>query len=708
MRRVRAGRFYASTAIAVLVSAVAGGALADSTELGAPDNTGLTPPAMEAVQPASPAPTDASTASSPNSSASTERGAPDSTGLTPPATEAVQSASPAPIDASTASSPNSSASTEQSPALTPAVTPAAAPQPTVGGEATPTTAAAAPSPDAPIAEQLHGLADGKFDQIIGNKKERGPIDAFYSAHNYAPLWITDGKPNARAESAIAYLGRVDADGLDPADYPVPDFASLSDPAALAKAEIRLTTSVVAYAHHAQVGRVHWSRVSSEIYFEQKAPEPGDVLAAMLAADDVGKALDGYEPHHPAYVALKAKLADIRAGKAAAGRAQITNGPVLKIGDQDDRVQQLRGRLNAPGNGGTTYDKTLADAVKAFQEQHDLKPTGQLTAATVDALNGRQAGRPIDIILANLDRWRWMPHELGKTYVMVNLPDYTLKVMHDGKQVWKAKIVAGKPATPTPIMSAEMKYITVNPTWNVPPSIAANEYLPLLAQDPTILARMGLNVTRNPDGTLHISQPPGDNNALGRLRFNFPNKFLVYQHDSNEKYLFADAMRARSHGCMRVQDPAKYAEVLLSLARPREGYTEDRIRRMFGNYEMDITFPAFIPVHLTYQTAFVDDDGKLQLRDDVYGRDRAQLAVLKGDERKVADIPLERKENTMRREALALPDSPFLWGGGGRGYYYGGGGDNFFTRLFGFGSQPVPPRSVPQRRAQDRNAGQNQN
>jgi hypothetical protein len=130
--------------------------------------------------------------------------------------------------------------------------------------------------------------------------------------------------------------------------------------------------------------------------------------------------------------------------------------------------------------------------------------------------------------------------------------------------------------------------------------------------------------------------------------------------------------------------------------------------MFGNYEMDITFPAFIPVHLTYQTAFVDDDGKLQLRDDVYGRDRAQLAVLKGDERKVADIPLERKDNTMRREALALPDSPFLWGGGGRGYYYGGGGDNFFTRLFGFGSQPMPPRPVPQRRAQDRNAGQNQN
>src|SRR4029077_8992192 len=174
-----------------------------------------------------------------------------------------------------------------------------------------------------------------------------------------------------------------------------------------------------------------------------------------------------------------------------------------------------------------------------------------------------------------------------------------------------KIVDGKPATPSPIMSAEMKYITVNPVWNVPPSIVANEYLPLLRQDSTILARMGLNVTRNPDGTIHVSQPPGPNNALGQLRFNFPNKFLVYQHDSNEKYLFARTMRASSHGCMRVEDPVKYAEVLLALVRPGEGYTQDRIRRMFGNNEMDIQFPTFIPVHLTYQTAFVDDDGKLQ-------------------------------------------------------------------------------------------------
>jgi murein L,D-transpeptidase YcbB/YkuD len=407
---------------------------------------------------------------------------------------------------------------------------------------------------------------------------------------------------------------------------------------------------------------------------------------MLGAD-VGETLAAYEPHDPAYLALKAKLAELRAGKENSTKAPIASGPVPKVGAHDDRVPQLRERLGVDGDDGATYDKTLAEAVKKFQQQHQLAATGTLTPATLDVLNGRQPDRPTDIVLANMERWRWMPHDLGKTYVIVNLPDFMLRVMSNGKLVWTTKIVDGKPTTPTPIMSAEMKYITVNPTWNVPPSIANNEYLPMLQQDPTILARMGLNVDYNRDGTIHISQPPGENNALGRLRFNFPNKFFVYQHDSNEKYLFSRPMRAGSHGCMRVEDPVKYAEVLLGLVRPGEGYTQERIRRMFGNIEMDIQFPTFIPVHLTYQTAFVDDDGKLQFRPDIYGRDKALLAVMKSDERKVADLPVERKDNAVRRQMLAMPDQIF-------------GGGNFFARLFGFPfvAQPqAPRRPVAQRR-----------
>ena len=311
------------------------------------------------------------------------------------------------------------------------------------------------------------------------------------------------------------------------------------------------------------------------------------------------------------MALKAKLAELRAGKEVSGQASIANGPVLKIGMQDDRVPLLRERLHVSGDG-TTYDKALAEAVAKYQKEHEQKATGMLTPATVEALNGRKPDRPIDTIIANLERWRWMPRDLGKTYVMVNLPDFTLRVVQNGHQLWMTKIVDGKPNLPTPIMSAEMKYITVNPTWNVPPSIVAKEYMPVLQQDSTALERMGLKVSTNPDGTVHIAQPPGERNALGRLRFNFPNKFLVYQHDTPEKQLFAYDKRAFSHGCMRVQDPVKYAEVLLSIVRPHDGYTQERIRSMFGNNEQDIQFPTLIPVHLTYQTAFVDDDGKLAI------------------------------------------------------------------------------------------------
>jgi murein L,D-transpeptidase YcbB/YkuD len=572
-------------------------------------------------------------------------------------------------------------------------TPAPRPNPEILTAAPEVPAAA--TIDAPIIEQLHNLANGKFDRIIGSTKERTSIDAFYAGRNYASLWLTDGKANARAKAAIAYLGQVSADGLDPSDYPVPDFASLTDPVALADAEITLTTSVITYAHHAQIGRVHWSRVSGDIFYDQSAPDPAEVLTTVMEAKDVGEVLASYEPHAAAYLALKAKLTELRAGRDT-DRAQIANGPSLKIGMRDPRVPHLRARLDVAGEGGATYDKPLADAVKKFQAIHKLKSTGTLDVATVEVLNGRSSDPQTDIIIANMERWRWMPRDLGNTYVIVNLPDYTLRVIRQGKQVWMTRIVVGKPATPTPIMSAQMKSISVNPTWNVPDSIAANEYLPLLQQDPTILQRMGLQVSYNPDGTIHLSQPPGEQNALGQLRFNFPNKFLVYQHDSNQKQFFANDRRAESHGCMRVQDPVKYAEVLLSIVRSGEGYTQDRIRKMFGAYETDIQFPTFIPVHLTYQTALVDDQGKLEFREDIYGRDQALLAILNGAERKLAEVPIQHKDNVTRRQFLALPDNP--WGGwGGRGYAAG----NFFTRWFGGPSipmAPVPRRPVAQHRA----------
>jgi murein L,D-transpeptidase YcbB/YkuD len=667
MPGVRINQLLASTAVVLLLVG------APAVTLAGPADSATTAAAPDTTNAAAPTPADAD--------------------KTPAAVATPQPLDSPNLPATTGSTPPATAETAPAPAATPE------PTTTASAPAAPAPAAAPAAPalsaaDTAVVDQLRNLSSGKYDRIVGNKKDRTIVDAFYSGRDYAPLWITDGKVNERGKAVIAYLGHVDQDGLDPADYPVPNFSALSEPGDLAEAELKLDMTIITYAHHASVGRVHWSRVSNDIYYTLTAPEPADVLAAMVEAKDMAKALDAYEPRTAGYLALKAKLAEIRAGKMEGKKTPVANGAAPKVGASDDRVPLLRERLKISGDG-TIFDKPLADAVKKYQQDHQLKVTGTLTQQTIDALNGHQPDKPVDIILANMERWRWMPHDLGNTYVIVNLADFTLRVMHDGKPYWTTRIVDGKPEMPTPIMQAEMKYITINPTWNVPPSIVNHEYLPALQQDPTVLERMGLKVGKNPDGTVHIWQPPGDHNALGRIRFNFPNKFLVYQHDTPDKYLFAYDKRAYSHGCMRVQDPQKYAEVLLSLVRPNDGYTLERIKRMVdAGGEQDIQLPTYIPVNLTYQTAFVDDDGKLQFRDDVYGRDRQLLAILKGDDRRMADVAVEHREDPSHRQVLAIPDSTPLFGGRGYGSYGGpGDGGNFFSRLFGGGFAATPPAPV---------------
>ncbi|HET7384283.1 MAG TPA: L,D-transpeptidase family protein, partial [Pseudolabrys sp.] len=426
------------------------------------------------------------------------------------------------------------------------------------------------------------------------------------------------------------------------------------------------------------------------------------------AGDAGKALDSYNPPQAEFKALKEKLAELRKNGGVIAKPEEENktpqvhvpeGKMLRPGMKDERVVALRKHLNIAGNkDNPLYDDAVRDAVKAFQKGAELQADGNLGVNTVKAMNGekksagntRSSGDPIDTIIVNMERWRWLPRNLGNPHVIVNVPDYTLSLYNDGKVYWKTKIVAGKPGLATPMVSAEMKFITVNPTWNVPPSIIEKEYLPALEQDPQALDRIGLRLTQDADGTIHISQPPGAGNALGRIRFNFPNKFLVYQHDTPDKYLFAKEKRAFSHGCMRVQNPLTYGEKLLSLVLPKERYTEAKLESMFGGSEININFPKFIPVHLTYQTAFVDDAGKLQLREDVYGRDAKMFAILKSSERKVADVAVERAPNTSSKP-VRMPVG--MYGGG---YSYGGG-NNFFDWMFGGpqgGPRPYPPRNIP--------------
>jgi murein L,D-transpeptidase YcbB/YkuD len=558
------------------------------------------------------------------------------------------------------------------PAPAPVARPAAAPEPAPASvarpapapepAARPTTArsapAAKPAPAAnAAAEDAVGnrirelLASKQLEHIAPRKPERDAMVSLYQkTRAFKPLWVASGAPSERASDALDYLRGIDADGLDPNDYPMPNLA-VGSADAQAEAELKFTAMLLTYVRHASTGRVHFSRVSPNIEYKL-AFDAADVLTKIATSNDLAKTLEAFNPPQPAYRALKDKLAELRNEPQASAPAMIPAGPALKYARDrqtgremimsDGRVPELRERLGLPPENNRHYNLALANAVAKFQKAHGLKPTGELTKATIEAMNPPSRDRQVDAVLASMERWRWAPRDLGKTHVMLNIPDYHLRVMNGGAEVWRTRVVVGKPTQATPLLTETMKYITVNPTWNVPQSIIYKELLPIYeTSDPQIFERQGLKVERNPDGSVRVYQPPGERNALGQIRFNFPNKFLVYQHDTPEKHYFAHEKRAYSHGCMRVQDPIKYAEVLLSLAAPRGNHTQESVRRMLGGQEHQIDFQTHIPVHITYQTAFVDDAGKLQVRDDVYGLDAKLLSILRGSERQVADVLIER-------------------------------------------------------------------
>ena len=551
--------------------------------------------------------------------------------------------SPEPTNqAATPAEPATAAPTLAEPAAPSTATPTASAPDVAPGKTTDVKTADA---DFAFADKLRDLFTAKTaSRYFARPAERAAAEAFYKDRNYAPVWTDGQKQSPRGAAAVSYLQNVDADGLEPADYPAPNFKA-GDADALAEAELRLTGELLEYARHASIGRVHYSRISNDIGFELNAPEPADVLTNIAGTDNLSQALDSYQPQHAQYKLLKAKLAEAR-GKAATPAEEIVripDGGKFKVGAEDSRVPLLRKRLKMNGDETSlVYDKDVVEAVKKFQQGTGLSTDGVAGPGTLRALNGVQKReRTADIIAANMERWRWMPRDLGKNYVMLNIPEYRVRLFKDQKLFWDTKVVVGKPTQATPLMTGSMKFITVNPTWNVPPSIIAKEYLPAVRQDPTVLDRMGLRMEQNRDGTVRIYQPPGDRNALGRIRFNFPNKFLVYQHDTPDKHLFAHDKRALSHGCMRVENPLLYGEKVLSIVAPNEKYTAEKLRSMYGPSEININFATQLPVHLTYQTAFVDDAGHLQIRDDIYSLDNRYLAIVRGDERRVADIATPR-------------------------------------------------------------------
>jgi L,D-transpeptidase YcbB len=268
---------------------------------------------------------------------------------------------------------------------------------------------------------------------------------------------------------------------------------------------------------------------------------------------------------------------------------------------------------------------LLDSVQpshpAFRSLHDklIELSGGHGAEDGDRLRST--------ILANMERWRWMPRDLGDTYILVNVPDFRVQFFAGGSLRFVARTVVGDQAAMTPLLSATMTSITVNPIWNIPQTIATREILPALKQDPELMRQFGLRVRHEGSGLPQVSQLPGEANPLGHFRFNIPNRFHVFLHDTPVDDVYQVPIRAESHGCVRVENPIYFARTLLEVARPGGDYSPSALWKLFGDKEVDISFRTPIATHLTYQTAFVDADGVLTRRDDIYGRDRAIFGAL---------------------------------------------------------------------------------
>ncbi len=508
---------------------------------------------------------------------------------------------------------------------------------------------------------------GKHGAFL-DKRDAAAVAEYYREQGYAPSWTDDGRLTARAKKIIARLARANIDGLDPRAYRTPPMGmGESVPAtisALAAADVMLSQAIVTYARHAHSGLFDPADISPNFGYKPHLPDPIAVLRKVASASDPAAALASYNPTHPEFVALRDKLAEIRAANVELPPV-VPEGPQLKLGSKGPRVATLRQRLSVPppappaeqpqaidsGAIGTVqpaaavafdpevFDETLDEAVRAYQESADLVVDGIAGRATIAALNAAAVDH-VETIIANMERWRWMPEDLGRFYVRVNVPNFNLEIYRGRKVVHSTRIIVGKPTNQTPIFSDEIEHVIVNPTWHVPASIAVKEMLPEIRANPGALR--GYQVYANIQGRfrpvdpymidwfsvdmrqIQIKQPPGERNALGRVKFMFPNPFSVYLHDTPTKNLFKKDYRAYSHGCMRVMDPWDFAQALL--ANDPE-VSSERLQSLVGGREQQVNLTRHIPVHVTYFTAWVDKDGNLQVRDDLYGHDaRMQQAL----------------------------------------------------------------------------------
>jgi murein L,D-transpeptidase YcbB/YkuD len=505
-----------------------------------------------------------------------------------------------------------------------------------------------------VAAELRKIIDSG-EPLLGNQQSDDRIVevyVFYAAdRDYKPLWVRDNGPKSKAKDVLEVFRNAGKMGLNPNNYRITEIErmmTVTTPRELAELELLLTRAFIDFGRDINRGVVLPNQVNRENVITAKELGPLSLIDGAENADYIADYVRTLEPQSPEYQRLKGALATYRDIAKKGGFPVIPKGSALKPGMHDKRVPLIRQYLLLVGDlpagadhDSDLYDADLVAAVKWFQLRHGLTDDGILAATTFEAMAVPVADRIRQIEL-NLERRRWMDDDLGPYYILVNVADQELKVVKDGKTVHTAKLVVGKPYTRTPVFSEKMKYIVFNPYWNVPPNIANGEYLPKLKRNPGALASERIRVFNEVNGNeinpysvnwsafsrvpYSLRQDSGGKNALGKVKFMFPNRFNVYLHDTPSKSLFDRDLRIFSHGCMRVQDPLDLALLLLA----DQGWTRERIdSTITEGRQRIVTLKTQIPVHVTYLTAWVNKDGAVNFRRDPYKRDEELSQALTG-------------------------------------------------------------------------------
>lgn len=469
---------------------------------------------------------------------------------------------------------------------------------------------------------------------------------FYERRGFRPAWTS-----STIDQLFRAIAGAEADGLDPRDYNQTLLAQLRDEVAakrppdsalLADYDLLLTDALIRLGYHFMFGKVDPERIDADWNMSRQLPgfEPAVEMQRALDANDVYGALEREKPSHPFYTSLKRELARYRKIESAGGWPTVPSGATLRVGSVDARVPTLKRRLLATGDlpsgtdtSSTVYDSTVAAAVRGFQARVGDDADGVFGAGTRNALNVPVRDR-VQQMRLSLERGRWVLHNLDSTFVVVNVAGYSVYYVRGGSTVWRSRAVVGLPYRRTPIFRDSIKYLDFNPTWTVPPGILARDMLPRLKRGGIRALPAGMRVLDRSGRTVNASrinwssysaskfpftlrQDPGPQNALGRVKFMFPNKYLVYLHDTPSRELFDETARAFSSGCIRIERPFELADLLLA---DRKWNADSTARVLATGRTRTVNLRRPVPVLLLYLTSWVDDKGSVNFRSDIYGRD----------------------------------------------------------------------------------------